>query len=331
MTESPYPKADSQNIDGFQLAEAVDQASEIDNLRSLLIARNDVLVLEEYFAAHGTDSLHDVRSVTKSFMATLIGIAIDKGFIQNVNLTIADFFDEVIVDLDVDKGKITIHQLLTMSCGLEWEEIGSYSEFNTWISSPNQIDYILSKQWQSTPGTMFNYSDGAAHLVSVILHEAIGANALSFANEHLFEPLGIGERFWSIDKQGYNYGGVALRITPRDMIKLGQLYLQNGMYAGKRIVSEQWIQTTTESHISTNNAVPYGSDYGYFWWIGIAHQHDYYFANGYGGQFIVVVPELNLVVVATNKWQSIGGRDAAGQQWYETLSIIMETILTAVN
>lgn len=114
------------------------------------------------------------------------------------------------------------------------------------------------------------------------------------------------------------------------MLKLGTLYLQNGVYEGVQVIPAEWISASTQSHISTNNAVPYGPNYGYYWWIGRAYSHDYYFANGYGGQFIVVVPAWNLVMVATGNWRGIS-RDQAGEQWYNIISVMMNNVLGAVR
>lgn len=160
--ESPYPLAEAQNIDGHKLAEAYAQARQIGGMKCLLVARNGVLVSEEYFHEEdGPESLHDVRSVTKSVTSALIGIAIREGFIENVDQTLAEYLVGSVVDsLEEAKGQITIRQLLTMTCGLEWFEIGSYSEYGNWITSPDQIEYILNKPMVTTPGTVFNYSDG---------------------------------------------------------------------------------------------------------------------------------------------------------------------------
>jgi CubicO group peptidase (beta-lactamase class C family) len=175
-------------------------------------------------------------------------------------------------------------------------------------------------------GQVFGYNTGASHLISVILTQATGKSTFQFAQEHLFAPLGITEISWAKDKQGNYIGGAALSLTPRDMLKIGQLYLQNGMYDGVRVVSEEWIKKASTFKIPSNGAQPFGPSYGYFWWIGEAISHDYFFANGYGGQFIVVVPDLNLVIVATNSWSDIP-IGTANQQWYGTIEIIMNRII----
>jgi len=326
--DSPI-QAFNQNIDSSQLAEAYALAGQIDGMKSLLVERNGIIVAEYYFNGDDPEDLHDVRSVTKSFSSALIGIAIEKGYIESVDNSLADYLGSVIENLDEERGAITIRQLLTMSCGLEWSEIGDYSEFNAWVTSPDQINYILAKPFVTTPGTHFNYSDGAAHLISVVLEEASGMSAQEFSYEYLFKPLEIEPRPWLSDNRGYNYGGVGLFVSPRDMIKLGRLYLEKGKYKGEDVIPAEWISTSTQNHIYTNNAVPYGPNYGYFWWVTEVQSHNAYFANGYGGQFIFNVPDLNLVVVATCNWRNTGGQ--ADTHWYNIISIIVNNIIPAVH
>jgi CubicO group peptidase (beta-lactamase class C family) len=149
---------------------------------------------------------------------------------------------------------------------------------------------------------------------------------MQFAKQHLFQPLGITDRSWGTDKQGIYNGGAALSLTPYDMLKIGQLYLNRGVYNGVRIVSEEWIQKASTFKIMTNGIEPFGPGYGYFWWIGSSGSHCYYFANGYGGQFIVVVPDIRLIVVATNNWSNVP-TDTANQDWYNTLDVIINKII----
>ncbi|NIN10857.1 MAG: serine hydrolase [Gemmatimonadales bacterium] len=318
-----------QGIDNEQLAQAYAQAEQIEGIKSLLVAQRGALLAEQYFNGHGPNALHDVRSVTKSFTSALIGIAIREGFIQDVEMTLADFLGGLVDNLDEEKGRITIRQLLTMSSGLEWHELGSYSEFNRWMSAPDQLEYILDKPFVDPPGARFNYSDGGAHLLSVILTEATGLSALDFAQQYLFEPLGVGDRQWLVDNQGYNVGGAGLQVTSRDMLQFGMLYLNAGAAGSHQIVPPGWATTSTQAHIATATALPYGPHYGYLWWVGSAHDHDFYFATGYGGQFIVVVPDLDLVVVATCEWHYVAAR--ANEHWYDIIRLIVERVIPAVQ
>jgi len=330
--QRPFAEAEKQNIDSSQLEIAFANAEEIEDLQDLAVARNNVIVAEEYFNDADPEpdlDLH-VMSVTKSISATLIGIAIDKGYIDGVDQAISDFLGSELESINPDLGEVTIHQLLTMTCGHDWHEIGSYSEFGDWVSAPDQLIYIYNKPIVNTPGTIFNYSDGGAHLISAVLQNATGVTTSEFANQNLFIPMGLGERIWRTDKQGISYGGVGLCLGIHDMIKVGYLYLNNGNLNGYQIVSSNWIEEATRFRISTNNLIPFLQDYGYFWWLGSAHGHDFICANGYGGQFILIVKDLNLVIVSRSNYRYIS-RDQAGNNWYQILNIIINEILPAVR
>lgn len=326
-----YPEAEKQNINSSKLAQAFTNAEEIDDLQGLVVARNSVIVAEKYFNnadSEADPNLH-VMSVTKSISATLIGIAIEKGFIESVNQTISDFLPDEVDLINPALGQVTIRHLLTMTCGHDWHEIGSESEFGDWVNAPNQLNYILNKPIINTPGTVFNYSDGAAHLISVILSIATAMDASDFANLYLFNPMGLSDRYWRSDKQSFTYGGVGLHVGNHDMIEIGYLYLNRGNYNGQQIVSSAWIDSVTSFHISTNNIIPFLTDYGYYWWLGSAHGHEFICANGYGGQFIFVVRDLNLVVSSRTNYRV--SESKAGENWYYVLDIIINQILPAVN
>ncbi|TFH01335.1 MAG: class C beta-lactamase-related serine hydrolase [Calditrichales bacterium] len=328
----PFPQADSQNIDGEQLVRAFNNAETIDALQGLAVARNNVLVAERYYhnANPEADPNIHVMSVTKSISATLVGIAIDKGFIQSVEQTVSDFLGAEVDTVNPALGQVTIHQLLTMTCGHDWHEIGSESEFMDFFTAPDQLNYILNKPIVNPPGTVFNYSDGAAHLISVILSKATGMDASAFANQYLFGPMGLGERIWYKDKRLFAYGGVGLCIGNLDMIKIGFLYLNQGYFNGKQIVPSAWIQRATGFQMATHYIIPFLTDYGYYWWLGNAHGHDFICANGYGGQFIFIVKDLNLVVSSRTDYRGIT-RAKANENWYNVLTIIINQILPAVR
>lgn len=326
-----FPEAEKQNIDVEQLAQAFVNVSQIEDLQGLAVARNNVIVAEKYFNNAGPEpdlNLH-VMSVTKSITATLVGIAIEKGYLGSVDQTVSDFLPDESEMMNPALGQVTIRNLLTMTCGHDWHEIGTPSEFMDFVNAPNQVNYIFQKPIINTPGTVFNYSDGGAHLVSVILSKATGMSTSEFANTYLFNPMGIGDKTWFTDKQGYSYGGVRLCIGNHDMIEIGFLYLDNGYYNDQQIVSSAWIDTVTSFKISTNNIIPFLSDYGYFWWLGSAYDHDFFCANGYGGQFIFVMRDLNLVVSSRTDYRV--SESKAGENWYNVLNIIVNQILPAVN
>lgn len=326
-----YLIVDDHKINSDRLKQAYSEAENITGIKSLLVSVNDSLIAEQYFTAMGANDLYDVRSVTKSVISTLIGIAIEEGFIESVDQTLLEFIGPLGYELEDEKASITIRDLLTMSAGFEWNEFADGYSYSDWIRSYDQIEYCINGALENSPGEVFSYSSEEAHLLSVIITEATGMSTHDFAFNYLFEPLGIGyEDFgWGVFPQGYFNGGADLSLKPRDMVKIGNLYLNNGIYEGKQIVPSAWIEEATKIQITTNDAIPYGPDYGYLWWINHDLTHDFFYANGYGGQFIIVVPDIELIVVATSEFQNLG--ETAGQQWYNVISLIVNDILNCIE
>lgn len=317
-------------IDTRSLDQAFTDARQIGNLRSLLVVLNGQVIREGYYGTGGAGIPQDVRSVTKSVIGLLIGIAVDKGYLTSVDQRIGEFFNPHDYNLTTEKANIKIRDLLTMSSGFEWDELTSVSGYNNWISADNQVRYVLDKPLVSEPGQRFNYNSGACHLLSVIITQATGMTTENFAFQNLFQPLGIERRSWQTDRQGFYNGGAGLSLTPLEMVKIGQLILNRGEYQRKRIVSARHIVESTRNQIVTNNSMPFSTGYGYCLWTGESNNGSYVFANGYGGQFIVMVPHLNMVVVATNQWSGVTG-NLANEQWYRTMEIIITRILAAFD
>jgi CubicO group peptidase (beta-lactamase class C family) len=260
----------------------------------------------------------------------LVGLALDKGYIESVNDNIGKYLDGIVNFPDETKKNITIEQLLKMSFGHSWNGTSSASLYENWANSPDQLQFIIDLPLVNTPGSVFNYSDGSSHLLSVIISEATGQNTLDFAKTNLFDPLDIQKFEWSIDDKGYPNGAAGLRVTPADMVKFGNLILNKGKYNGKQVVPETWISAMTTTKISTDNDVLYGPEYGYQIWIGNSSGHKYLMAMGWGGQFIFIVPDQNLVVTATC-WTSDLTWEQAGQHWTSIIKIIVEKIFPAVH
>ncbi|MCX6145179.1 MAG: serine hydrolase [Ignavibacteriales bacterium] len=325
-----FPQASAQNIDATRLAQAYDEAKLNQGVMSLLVVRNGVLVGEEYFRSDGREVLYHVRSVTKSVVSILFGIAVDRGMIRSLDATVNDYLGDSYDAIPSITSTISIRNLLTMSGGFQWEELQNSSSLDSWYYAPDHVQHALQLPVVNTPGTTFTYNTAACQLLSAIFKKATGVNLLEFARQNLFEPLGMmGDRPWMADERGYNYGGYQLSLKPMDMVNIGLLYLNEGEFGGRRIVSADWVRASTRGQISTNNVIPHGSGYGYLWWIGRTGQYDYYFANGYGGQFIVVVPALRLVVVTRSNW-TYSGR-TGNDQWMSTIEIIMNSVLPAVR
>lgn len=326
-----FPLAEEYNINESQLILAFDEMRNVNEAISLIVCREGVIVAEEYYNynSYGADSIKNIMSVTKSFTGVLIGLAIDRGFIGSVDDSINKYLDGIVNFPDDAHAYITIDQLLKMSAGHIWNGTSPESLYSDWVNSEDQLQYIIDLPLATDPGTSFNYSDGASHLLSVIISQATGQNTLDFAIENLFNPLGIYKYEWVKDPDGYPYGPANLRILPRDMVKFGNLILDQGMYNGNQIVPSSWINAMTTTKISTANDVSYGSEYGYQIWIGYSGGHKHIMAMGWGGQFIMIVPDNKLVVTATC-WTSGMTWQQAGQNWGTIINIIVNRIFPAV-
>jgi len=280
-------------------------------IRGMLIVKNGALVHEVYFERFNRrDTLNALYSVTKSVTSALIGIAIEEGFIDGVDVTLPSLLPEY-ADRMGDEGKhdITLEHLLTMTSGLEWDE-WTHPYANPKNSSfylfraTDWMAYVISKPLMDTPGTQFVYNTGAVHLLSAVIKQTTGQHADQFARKHLFGPLDIGSYSWPSDPQGYtntggSFGGLSLRA--RDLAKFGYLFLNRGRWNGKQVVPEAWVESSTLPRVDLDA----GSlvSYGYLWWVGTytikGHELDYIEARGLGGQLISLVPELDLMVVFT--------------------------------
>ena len=267
---------------------------------SLLVVKNGYLVFEEYYSRGSREKYAEVHSVTKSFTSALIGIALDKGYLNSVDQKLVDFFPEYITDeSDPMKKEISIRHLLTMSAGFKWNDRGP--SMRNWYLSSNWVKSAIQLPQENTPGDIFNYNSSTSHLLSAILSKSSETNTLDFAKQYLFEPLGIQSAYWHQDQQGYYIGGFGLGLSARDLAKFGFLYLNNGYWNGRNIVSESWVNESTSQQIQAFNHPIYGKfGYGYQWWVKKVDDCKSYRARGKRGQFIVVVPELDLVIAVTS-------------------------------
>ena len=279
---------DSQNL--AQMLAAIQEQHL--NLHSLLIVRNGYLVSETYFGPYQPDTRHELYSCTKSFISTLIGIALDKGYIDGTDQRIVDFFPErTFANLDAQKEAMTLEDVLTMRSGLDWQE--GDPAYRAMYVSPDWVKSVLDKPMAAPPGSQFNYCSGCSHVLSAVLRQTTGMNTRDFADQYLFKPLGISNVKWDTDAAGIPIGGWGLQITPRDMAKLGYLYLRDGQWDGQQIVSAEWVEDATRTHTKTDGDL----GYGYQWWTYPSLSA--YTALGRYGQTIFVIPELELVIVTT--------------------------------
>lgn len=264
------------------------------HLRGVLVIRHGYIVYEKYSNGYEKHDFYDVWSVTKSIVSALTGIAIQKGLIQNVEQPVSDFFPEYCIkDISLFK-EVKIKHLLQMTSGFQWNISEAYSWFKTgdWVKS------ALEDKFSSTPGRDFCYSNQSAHVMSAIITRASGMRTREFAQRYLFDPLGISKIKWEADPKGIEFGGAGLFLSARDMAKFGYLYLNEGLWDQQEVVPRQWIVESTCAH--SDGGGPEKEKYGYLWWVHQEKGHHAYFASGYGGQYIYVLPELDTVVVTVS-------------------------------
>jgi CubicO group peptidase (beta-lactamase class C family) len=327
-----YSNSVINNINDQLLFEAVEKAEQDQGILSLIVYRNDEIIVEAYFGNGGADSLHRTKSVTKSVTSILLGMAIDQGYISSVDETVSDYLSEYLTPEDSILARVSIRELLTMTGGFDWNELTDpdWIYWNNWVRSDDHFLYALQVPIIHEPGTHFTYCTTGCQILSGIFTKATGQTLKAFAEEKLFTPLGIeGDRPWGADQQGFNYGGVTLELKAMDMLKIGQLCLDNGKYNNQQIVPEAWVSISTSPQFENHNSMSFSNHYGFYWWIGEQNGRDYYFANGYGGQFICIFPELDLLVIAQSELNN--DYHEPGEQWMNTLSLILNDILDAVH
>jgi CubicO group peptidase (beta-lactamase class C family) len=277
-------------------------------VHSLIIAKDDSIIFEKYFNGFTRETKHALYSVTKSFTSALIGICLDKGLLDSVNIPMLNFFPEyknTIANFDSLKAKITIRDLLTMTSGFTWDEwTTSYNDpandVIRLIQTDDWIKYVLDRPMAHKPGTFVTYNSGVSNLLSGIITKATGEPARDFARDNLFSKLGITDWTWDNRPDGVSIGGWGLSLRPVDMIKFGQLYLKKGLWKNEQVISKNWIEESTMPY----NQMNYWCDYGYQWWrygsaMASVKAEGINFASGRGEQFIWVIPDHNAVVVCT--------------------------------
>ncbi|MCP3951241.1 MAG: serine hydrolase [Desulfobacterales bacterium] len=293
----------SPSLIGFdtnKLELAAENIGQMKGVYSVIVARNNYLVLEQYFREGYRMKPHNLKSVTKSVMAALTGIAIEKKYLH-LDQRISDFLP-LIKDLeDPRKSDITVLHLLTMTSGLEQT---SYQAYNGLARNETDwIEMILGRPLVADPGTKYQYSTGDSHLLSAVLTGATGLSTKAFAEKHLFGPMEISIKDWDVDPAGINQGGNNLSLIPLDMALFGQLYLNGGKYKKQQIIPKWWIESSTRPNYRELHEV-----YGYYSYLWYSRPRGFnaFVAVGYGGQYIYVSPEHNVVIVITSTLESKG-------------------------
>jgi len=265
---------------------------------SLLVAHRGEVVFERYYRGCKAGDLHSIHSVTKSVVSTLIGI-LEADELISLETPIASLLDIPALQADAAKRTITVRHLLTMSSGLDgglidgdqhWDIAEVARRGEPWVGGALQAPLVAE------PGQVFSYNNGAAHVLSAVIAAAAGRPAEDLAAERLFTPLGIERWHWPLDPQGLHRGAGDLQLAARDLLKLGLLYLGAGAWEGTRVIAETYIRTATSS-LRWDAGAPEPGSYGLLWWVADRATPAMFFAAGHGGQYVIVVPELDVVVV----------------------------------
>lgn len=289
-----------------------DAALKLPRLRSLVVSRDGEVVFERYYNGATAARAANIKSASKSVISALVGIAIEQKLIAGVRAPITQWFPELSRDADPAKRQIAVEDLLTMRSGLEST---SGRNYGAWVTSGNWVRYALARPMAAPPGVLMQYSTGSTHLLSAIVTRASGRSTWQYANDALAKPLGFTLPQWPRDPQGIYFGGNDMLMTPRQMLTFGELYLNEGRHQERQLVSSQWIKDSCKGRErefrpgggAEGNFDPRrGFDplrdrqYGYGWWVYEIDGHDTCFAWGYGGQYIFVVPSLDMVIVSTS-------------------------------
>ena len=344
------------NIDPELISEALGRISQgkYGEVHSMLVYKDNKLVLEEYFEGHryqwdapkhhgewvewDRSALHGVRSVSKSITSACVGIAIDHGFIESVQQSIFEYLPDHQHLNKEGKDKISIEHLLTMTSGLAWDEWGaplSSAEndmVGIWYQDKDPVSFILGRPLVHEPGTSFTYSGGNTAILGEIIKNATDMEFDRFSEKYLFQPLGIDSSYWAVRyDNGVIEASGSLELTPRDMLKIGVAFLDHGQWGGERIVSEQWVEESAGEYrgnhgINIPGVASGRQGYSYSWWTKqytyAGKKYKMYDAGGWGGQNIMVLPDVNMVVVFT------GGNYTSKAQPHE---ILADYIITAIE
>lgn len=282
-------------VPGTLLTPAAEAAGSLPRMHSLLVSHRGQLVLERYYNGTRAGRLANIKSASKSIISALVGIAIDRGHLSGLDHEIGDIFPDLLVgEANAAKRAITVGDLLSMRSGLESTSSRNYG---AWVLSNNWVRFALTRDLVSPPGGPMEYSTGNSHLLSAILTRVTGKNTRQFAQDQLAGPLGFTLARWPQDPQGIYFGGNDMLLTPRQMLAFGELYLNRGRGGGRQVVPDAWIETST---VALTRSPISDQQYGYGWWVRDLGGHRTFYSWGYGGQFIFVVPDLELVVVATS-------------------------------
>jgi CubicO group peptidase (beta-lactamase class C family) len=328
----PWAKATPAEVDmdEVMLGRAASDAAAMPRFRSLLVARRGKLVAENYFGGADSSTVFDVRSVTKSVVSMLTGIAIHTSKIGNIDATVGTYVDTPYA-LDAGDRAVTVRQLLTMTSRYQWHESDG-NDYNNWVLSGDHVQFLLDRL-QTDPAGTFTYNSAAVNLLGLVLQNAAAKPLPEFAAEVLFEPIGITTVQWEALEPNMVNAGSGIKMTATDLLRFGQLLLQRGRSGTQQVVPESWIDAGTAPQFGWRETygAQRGTTYGYLWWVAQPPATVAIFAWGHGGQFAYVVPSLDLVVVATTHWQGLSAETNPTTFAGNVLTIIVNNVLPAAR
>lgn len=282
-------------LDATLLARTLTEAETLPRLHSVIVARDGAVVAARVYRGPSLDTPVNIKSASKSVLAALAGIAIGQGLIEGPDQPISDFLgDRFPASPDPRLATVTVGNLLSMQAGLGSTSGGNYG---AWVSSPNWVRYALAQPFEAEPGGRMIYSSGTSHLLSAVLTEAADRSTRASAVAWLGEPLDIAIPDWPADPQGIRFGGNDMLMSPRALLTFGELYRHDGMHEGTRVLPQGWVEASWNGRGTSRWS---GNPYGYGWWIKTVGGRPVYFAWGYGGQMVFVVPSLDMTVVMTS-------------------------------
>ncbi|MFC6333724.1 serine hydrolase domain-containing protein [Paenibacillus septentrionalis] len=280
-------------MDTYKLVDVLNS----NKLSSFIMQQNGEVVLHHELQANASEALMPINSCTKSIVSALYCIGLSEGWLPSIDRNIVEWFPELEDSQDKRKLNITVEHVLTLTAGFQWDEFGGNKNFPRMTRSRHWLDYVLAQPLAADPGTKWSYNSGISQLLSALVVRASGRELDKIAEEKLFGPLGISQYRWKTDPQGIHTGGYGMELTAMDMLKFGQLFLQQGYWNEKQLIRSEICKQATTPYIQVE--APESGRYGWHWWCDEGNGVSYYYARGYGGQFIIIVPSVRAVIVST--------------------------------
>jgi len=285
----------------------------VPSLGSFAVLKHDTLVYEYYFHGGTDTTLFNIKSITKSVISAIAGIAKDNGKLPDLNTPVLNILTEYNqssypknvwfassrAEDDSIRRTLTLRNILTMQTGFEWDDFGPLAD--AYVSSSDPVRFMLDLPFNDNPGGTFNYCSGASSIMGAVLDKVLKADLMAYANSNLFNPIHVTLKRWDTDPTGRYVGASEMYLTTQDLIRFGLLYLRNGKANGNQIISNSWIKESLAKHAALDKwpTLINPNGYGYFWWRRKTHGHQAYIASGAGGQLICIIPDFDMVIATT--------------------------------